>query len=287
MTAARAPPRRPTAVDAVADAHFDAVVASSPIEATHLGVPGGESDLDDLSPDGYAHHVELARDTLARLDEVEPVDEVDRVTVAAMRERLGLTIEEHEAGYDRMQLNVIASPLQGCRDVFDLMPTATQDDWATIATRLTQGADAPCRSGRATLRESADRGLVTPRRQVVACIAQCDRLTAPDGFFGTFVDRASAGGAPLDDAVRADLERGVEVAAAAYQQLGDDLGRHLLDRAPEADAAGPRALPARLAPASSAPPSTSRRPTPGGRRSWRASRPTCSPPPTGSCPARR
>ena len=64
-----------------------------------------------------------------------------------MRERLGLTVELHEAGYDRMQLNVIASPLQGCRDVFDLMPTATQDDWATIATRLTQGADAPSSSG--------------------------------------------------------------------------------------------------------------------------------------------
>ena len=61
--------RQPTAVDAVADAHFDAVVASSPMEATHLGVPGGESELDDLSPDGYAHHAEIARATLARLDE--------------------------------------------------------------------------------------------------------------------------------------------------------------------------------------------------------------------------
>jgi uncharacterized protein (DUF885 family) len=232
-----ASPRTPTAVDAVADAHFDAVVASSPIEATFLGVPGGESELDDLSPDGYAHHVEVARATLARLDEVEPVDEVDRVTVAAMRERLGLTIEEHEAGYDRMQLNVLASPLQSCREVFDLMPTATQEDWATIATRLTKVPTALSQWS-ATLRESADRGLVTPRRQVVACIEQCDRLTAEDGFFGTFVDRASAGGAPLDDAVRADLERGVEVAAAAYQELGGDLGRHLLDRAPEADAAG-------------------------------------------------
>jgi len=229
--------RQPTAVDAVADAHFDAVVASSPMEATHLGVPGGESDLDDLSPDGYAHHAEIARATLARLDEVEPVDEVDRVTVAAMRERLGLTIEDHEAGYDRMQLNVLASPLQGCRDVFDLMPTATQDDWATIATRLTKVPTALAQ-WTATLRGSADRGLVTPRRQVLACITQCDRLTAPDGFFGTYLASASAGGAPLDDAVRADLEKGVAAAATAYRQLGEDLGRHLLDRAPEADAAG-------------------------------------------------
>ena len=229
--------RQPTPVDAVAEAHFDAVVAASPIEATYLGVPGGESELDDLSPEGYAHHVQIARDTLARLDTVEPVDEVDRVTVAAMRERLGLTVEAHEAGYDRMQLNVIASPLQGCRDVFDLMPTATQDDWATIATRLTKVPTA-LEQWTSTLRESADRGLVTPRRQVTECIAQCADLTTADGFFATFLARASAGGAPLDDAVRADLERGVEAAAAAYQRLGDDLRTHLLDRAPESDAAG-------------------------------------------------
>ena len=90
VTAPTSTTRQPTAVDAVAEAHFDAVVASSPMEATYLGVPGGETELDDLSPDGYAHHVQIARDTLARLDAVEPVDEVDRVTVAAMRERLGL-----------------------------------------------------------------------------------------------------------------------------------------------------------------------------------------------------
>ena len=229
--------RQPTPVDAVAEAHFDAVVAASPIDATYLGVPGGETELDDLSPEGYAHHVQIARDTLARLDTVEPVDEVDRVTVAAMRERLGLTVEAHEAGYDRMELNVIATPLQSCRDVFDLMPTATQHDWATIATRLTKVPTA-LEQWTSTLRESADRGLVTPRRQVTECIAQCADLTTPDGFFATFLARASAGGAPLDDAVRADLQRGVEAAAAAYQRLGEDLRTHLLDRAPESDAAG-------------------------------------------------
>ncbi len=229
--------RQRTPVDAVAEAHFDAVVAASPIEATYLGVPGGEGELDDLSPDGYAHHAQIARDTLARLDTVDPVDEVDRVTVAAMRERLGLTVEAHQAGYDQMELNVIASPLQGCRDVFDLMPTATQHDWATIATRLTKVPTA-LEQWTSTLRESADRGLVTPRRQVTECITQCRDLTAPDGFFATFLTRASADGAPLDDAVRADLQRGVEAAAAAYQRLGDDLRTQLLERAPESDAAG-------------------------------------------------
>ncbi|MGL5930220.1 MAG: DUF885 domain-containing protein [Dermatophilaceae bacterium] len=229
--------RRPTAVDVVAEAYFDAAVAASPIEATYLGVPGGETELDDLSPDGYAHHAELSRDTLRRLDEVDPADDVDRVTVGAMRERLGLVVETHEAGYDRMELNVIASPLQSCRDVFDLMPTATQDDWATIATRLTR---VPTALGQyaITLRESADRGLVTPRRQVAECIRQCHELTTDDGFFAGFLAGARAGEDDLADAVRADLERGVTAAADAYRRFADDLREHLLGRAPEADACG-------------------------------------------------
>jgi uncharacterized protein (DUF885 family) len=221
----------------VADAHFDAVVAASPIEATYLGVPGRDSELDDLSPEGYAHHAEIARATLARLDAVEAVDDVDRVTVAAMRERLGLTLETHEAGYDRMALNVIASPLQGCRDVLDSMPTATDEDWATISARLGEVPRA-LEQYATTLRESADRGLVTPRRQVESCARQCRDLTADDGFFAAFLANASAGGRPLHDAVRADLHRAVDGAAAAYRRFGEELTTSLLDRAPTSDAAG-------------------------------------------------
>ncbi len=229
--------RQPTPVDAIADAHFDAAVALSPIEATYIGVPGHESELDDLSPAGYAAHADLARQTLARLDAADPVDDVDRVTVAAMRERLGLVVETHEAGYDRMELNVIASPLQSCRDVLDLMATDTQEDWATIATRLGQVPRA-LEQYLGTLRESADRGLVTPRRQVESCIRQCEDLTSSDGFFASFLAGAKAADAPLDASVAADLQRSVEGAAAAYREIGEGLARHLLDRAPASDAAG-------------------------------------------------
>lgn len=229
--------RRPTAVDAVAEAHVDAVVAASPIEATSLGIPGHDHELDDLSPDGYAHRARIARYTLARLDEVEPLDDVDAVTVAALRERLGLAVEIHEAGYDRMELNVIASPLQACRDVLDLMPTATEDDWATIAARLGQVPRA-LDQYLVTLRESADRGLLAPRRQVAACIRQCEDLTSSDGYFATFLAGAAVGGHPLDGTVAADLRRAVEGAAQAYRRAGEALGRDLLERAPAGDAAG-------------------------------------------------
>ena len=231
------PPRRATAVDAVADAYVEAVIEASPLEATHLGIPGHDDEIDDLSPEGYAHTADLARETLRRLDAVEPVDDVDEVTVAAMRERLGLVVELHEAGHDRMELNVIASPLQGLRDVLDLMPTATQDDWATIATRLSHVPRA-LDQWTTTLRESAHRGLVAARRQVVECATQCDTLTSPDGFFATFLADAHTSDAPLSESVRLDLRRGVEGAAAAYRRLGATLRDDLLHRAPEPDAVG-------------------------------------------------
>ena len=237
MTSSPSPTRTATAVDAVAEAYFDAVVAASPMQATYLGVPEGQRELDDLSPEGYEHHAVIAREALRGLDAVEPVDDVDRVTVAAMRERLGLVLEEHEAGYDRMELNVVASPLQGVRGIFDLMPTATQEDWATIGARLA-AVPAALEQWTATLREAADRGQVSPRRQVERCAAQCADLVADDGYFADLLSTARAGGRPLEDAVASDLRAGVEAAAAAYRRLGEDLTAHLLDRAPESDAAG-------------------------------------------------
>ena len=41
-------------------------------------------------------------------------------------------------GADEARLNNIHSPVQDVRDVFDLMPTASADDWAMIAARLAQ-----------------------------------------------------------------------------------------------------------------------------------------------------
>jgi uncharacterized protein (DUF885 family) len=228
--------RTPTEVDAIADAHFDAVVALSPMEATYLGVPGGEDELDDLSPGGFEAHALQARATLRRLEGLEPSDDVDAVTIAALRERLGLEVETHEAGVPQMQVDVIASPLQNIRGIFDLMPTATNDDWATIARRMARVPRA-LEQWTETLHESAAAGRVAPRRQVSECITQCQELVADDGYFAKLVSDAATDEGALDAAVRSDLATAVAAAANAYDQLGQRLGG-LLDRAPEPDACG-------------------------------------------------
>lgn len=229
-------PRPTTDIDRIAEAHFDAEVALSPIDATYLGIPGHDEDLDDLSVEGFAAASRLRRETLAALDGATAVDDVDRVTLEALRERLGLAEEMHEAGLDQSEINVLASPMQAVRDVFDVMPTATADDWATIATRMAKVPRA-LEQWTESLTASADAGRIAPLRQYERCIEQCADLTAPDGYYASFLAGAELDGQPLPEALAADLRRSVELAAGAYRDLAERL-KPLRDRAPEADACG-------------------------------------------------
>lgn len=123
------------------------------------------------------------------------------------------------------------------RDVFDLMPTATPEDWATIAARM---REVPTALGQLveTLADAARDGRVAARRQVRECMTQCAEFTAPDGYFANLVRDANVAGEPLPGTLAADLERAVAGAAAAYVRTGEELGTRLLPHAPEADAVG-------------------------------------------------
>nr|WP_237700773.1 DUF885 domain-containing protein [Janibacter sp. HTCC2649] len=213
---------------------------NSPIEATYLGVDVRQDEFDDFSPQGYRARADLARATLAQLNTVEPQDDIDRVTIAAMRERLQLDVDLHEAGLDQCDLNVIASPMQSVRDVFDLMPTDTQEEWATVTRRL--GAlPTALEQWRGSLLASvdADPTRISARRQVKACIAQCDDLVGDKGFFATFAADARTGGdTPLPDAAQADLVAAAQRAADAYADLKTFLANELLPRARPEDAVG-------------------------------------------------
>lgn len=232
-----APTRPASAVDEIATDFFNRAVQNSPMEATYLGIPIRQDELDDLSPAGLEEDSALRKETLARLEHVEPVDEVDQITVAAMRERLGLYEELHSCGEEQRILNVIASPLQVFRDIFDLMPTATEEDWGTIARRMGNVPGAMDK-WRESLEDSAAKGHVAARRQVEACIAQCRDLTADDGYFAGLLDRARTAEGELSQATTDQLRDGVGKAAQAYRDLGELLRDRLLPLAPEEDAVG-------------------------------------------------
>jgi uncharacterized protein (DUF885 family) len=229
--------RRPTPVDAVADAHLDAIAALDPVAATAMGVPGHDSELTDYSPAGHAARAQQRRRTLAALDRVQPVDAVDRVTVAALRERLGLEDELTAIGADDRDLNVIASPLQSLRAVYDLMPTETVEDWSTVATRLAGTPQAVERYVESLRRGLADRR--TPaRRQVERCAEQAVRYGGAEGFFADLAAGARAGGAELPQALADDLRAAAAAAGRAYLDLAHFLRTELLPAAREEDAVG-------------------------------------------------
>ena len=241
-TSATTPAVRPaTDIDRIADDFLAKFVALSPITATYLGIAGHDEELDDFSPAGHEAHAELRAGTLAQLDDVTPVDDIDRVTLAAMRERLGLAEETYQAGLDEMSLNVIASPLQEVRGCFDLMPTATDEDWGVISRRLTRVPDALV-GWKESLLSASSKGNIAPRRQVEACIQQCADLVADDGYFAKLVEDArlshDAGAGELAESTKDSLAAAAEGAANAYSQLGRWLKDHLLDDAPVADACG-------------------------------------------------
>lgn len=239
--------RAATAIDHVANAYTETLLALDPGFATALGRPGHESEYRDHSPEGLNAMAQAARETLAKLAELTPADSVDEVTLHAMNERLGLDLELHESGWPLADLNNIASPAQEIRAIFDLMPTATVADWEHIAARLANVAGA-VDGYIASLRAGAERGLVAARRQVLTVIEQCERHAAADGFFVSLA-RDAALDAPAtsetDDAGRglpahltAALLANAELARAGYESLVNYLRQELLPLAPAGDAVG-------------------------------------------------
>ena len=225
--------REPSAIDAVAEAYTTRLAALDPIAATGFGLKGYDHLMTDFSPAGHAARADLDRATLRELDQAAPVDATDEVTLAALRDRLGLHLELFEAAEHTADLNVIASPLQELRDVFDLMPTGAEDDWANIASRLSKVPDA-LRGYAESLREGVRGGLVPAALQVAEGVKQAAELADPaSSFFVSFT-----GGAPVTAALASDLERAGLAAAAAYGELARFLAEEVAPHAPAKDAVG-------------------------------------------------
>jgi uncharacterized protein (DUF885 family) len=223
--------RKQTEVDRIAEAHLDETAALNPLIATYWGIAGHEDRMPDLSPDGLATNSELRRRTLTALKSADPEDANDRVTVAALREELELAEQIRATGAEEASLNNIDSPIQYVRDVFDLMATETEQDWALISSRL--AAVPTAMSGYlASLWHAAALGDVSAARQVRAGITQSGRA---DEFFGQLL--AAAPG-HLPATLQADLARHAEGAVEAYSAVSRFLADELLAQAPERDAVG-------------------------------------------------
>lgn len=237
LTSDEQPVRQSTAIDAVATSYYETLLELMPNFATELGLPGHETEYQDYSPAGIEALAEATRDTLRRLDDLQPADDVDAVTLDAMRERLGLDLEIHEAGLNYAELNNIACPAQNIRAIFDLMPTATAEHWGHIAGRMAN-IPAAIEGYISSLRVGRERGLVAARRQVAIVIEQSTKYAEDGGFFDALGATTSAEDGGLPDSLREQLRSGAEAARGAYRALATFLQDDLMPTAPDKDAVG-------------------------------------------------
>ncbi|WP_430646400.1 DUF885 domain-containing protein [Agromyces sp. GXS1127] len=226
--------RTPTDVDRIAEEWVDTIVDLNPTVGTYIGRTDQDHRLPDFSPEGHEARIAAVRSARTALETTTPVDDVDRITVADLGGELGLDLEADAAGLQLRDLNVIASPAQEIREVFDLMPTAGEADWSRIASRLA-AVPAAIDGYVASLRLGVERGIVPAVRQVHEVAVQARRHARADGFFASFVGGAEAVVGP---ALRRDLDAGAAAAASAYGRLAEYLDDELAPRAGERDAVG-------------------------------------------------
>jgi uncharacterized protein (DUF885 family) len=232
------PTRTPSQIDKIAEDWVATMVDLDPDLAIYIGVDGRLGELADFSPEGHAAYIAAATKVRDALAAATPVDAVDEVTKTDISSTIELEIASADAGYYLRDLNVIASPPQGIRDMFDLMPTDSEGDWSTIATRLGNVPGA-VDGYIETLRRGIAEGHVPARRQVHEVAEQARKHGDPLGFFFDFTGGAKLGdGADLPESLTADLRKGAEASAEAYDRLAKFLETELAPVAGETDGVG-------------------------------------------------
>ncbi len=224
-----------TKIDELANEFLDTSVANYPTYATYLGMPGNEKELDDLSPSALERDYELAKATLRKLSALEAVDDVDLVTKDALSSSLEGEIAKHESGLVFRELNNIASPAQGVRDIFDLVPTKTAEDWENIAARMRKVGDSLAGYAE-SLRIGFESGNAPAKRQLEEVINQVKQINNPEGFFHAFAKKADVEGG-LSDSLKAELADAAKSATEGYSQFGDFLAQ-MMPKANSKDAIG-------------------------------------------------
>jgi uncharacterized protein (DUF885 family) len=222
-----------TTLNQIADDYVERSATLDPILATYAGIAGHDDALPDLTTDGYNERAEHDRSTLAAVSALTPQTDAERVARLAMIERLGLSVETHDAGDDTSALNVLASGIHEVRQAFDLMPTEGEEAQLNIARRMA-GVPAAYEALAQTLLASARAGRPQARRQVVEVAKQCANWTKPGaGVYTSLVGTLDASGA-----LKAELDGAAQAAEQATAEIGEFLTRELLPLAVEQDAVG-------------------------------------------------
>jgi uncharacterized protein (DUF885 family) len=225
-----------TAIFDLADRYVSGLADLDAFLATYLGVPGHAEDMTDPSPDGVVATAELTRRTLAELRTTHPDNDADRICRDFMLERLTVGIERFEAGEAWRTLRNLGSPVQSIRQIFDLSPQDTAEDWHHIAARLAK-VPASIEGLQATLRHGLDLGLPAARRQALVCAKQAEVWGGQAGD-GVPYFLALAGRCTHEGPLRSSVDAGARRATEAYAGLARFLRDVYAPAAPDRDPVG-------------------------------------------------
>ncbi len=228
--------RAETQIDELANQLVKDQAATYPSFATSIGYPGGEGDMDDYSPEALAQEQTDIKAVIAKLEALTPADDIDMVTKEAMLFSLKGEIATYDSGLAFRSLNNIASAAQGVRDVFDISPTATVEDWENLSSRMSKVGES-LRGYARSLEEGAKRNDAPAARQLTEVIKQAEQITTADGFFHTFAKNAKAESGELPESLKKQLAEAAVSATAGYAEFGDYL-KGLLPRSTSPDAIG-------------------------------------------------
>jgi len=159
MTTHRSP------IFALSDSYVEKSARLSPMASTYLGITDLNDQLDDFSISGRAVEADLTRVTLAELNKLEPIDEIDRVAKSVMQERLTSSLQLHDSFESHINFNVLTSPPADIRQVFEMMPKESAADFDNIAKRLL-AVDKAHLSWISTIDAMAKKGKTVAQRQI-------------------------------------------------------------------------------------------------------------------------
>ena len=228
-----------TRIYEISDQLVEKIAALNPIAATSLGVPGYESELGDFSPNGLSVNADLARDTLKELKSVSIDNDADRRAKEVMTEDLEADLDSYQRGEPFRTLNILSSPLQNIRMVFDYMPRENQEDWENIASRLSKVSGA-LKGYKETLRQGIRDNLVSTKRQTIECSKQA--LThsgrSPEPSFFTELENSYNESNFLSESLRSDIRSGVANAKNAFSDFSHFLTSEYINHASPQDGVG-------------------------------------------------
>jgi uncharacterized protein (DUF885 family) len=176
MTSHRSP------IFALSDSYVEKSARLSPMSSTYLGITDLNDQLDDFSIAGRAVEADLTRRTLAELAALTPIDEIDRVAKSVMHERLTSSLQLHDSFESHISFNVLTSPPADIRQVFEMMPTESAEDFDNIAKRLLAVEKAHL-SWISTIDTLAKKGKTVAQRQIDGIAKQLEGY-ADGGYAG-------------------------------------------------------------------------------------------------------